>query len=118
MGPTASQITSLEIVYSIVYSGTDQRKHQNFASLAFVREIRWRPRNSPHKWPVKRKMFPFDDVIMEHGGDTDMFIQNFKTIWQQIWMTDVMFYDFTSISAHVYSDDACWCINWYSWSLL
>ena len=24
---------------------------------------RW-PVNSPHKWPVKRKMFPFDDVIM------------------------------------------------------
>ena len=25
---------------------------------------RW-PVNSPHKWPVTRKMFPFDDVIME-----------------------------------------------------
>ena len=24
---------------------------------------RW-PVNSPHKWPVTRKMFPFDDVIM------------------------------------------------------
>ena len=24
----------------------------------------WRPVNSPHKWPVTRKMFPFDDVIM------------------------------------------------------
>ena len=23
------------------------------------------PVNSPHKWPVTRKMFPFDDVIME-----------------------------------------------------
>ena len=23
------------------------------------------PVNSPHKWPVMRKMFPFDDVIME-----------------------------------------------------
>ena len=23
-----------------------------------------RPVNSPHKWPVKRKMFPFDDVII------------------------------------------------------
>ena len=22
------------------------------------------PVNSPHKWPVTRKMFPFDDVIM------------------------------------------------------
>ena len=24
------------------------------------------PVNSPHKWPVTRKMFPFDDVIMKH----------------------------------------------------
>ena len=35
----ASQITSLMIVYSTVYSGADQRKHQSSASLAFVREI-------------------------------------------------------------------------------
>ena len=26
--------------------------------------IRWWPENSPHKRPVTRKMFPFDDVIM------------------------------------------------------
>ena len=61
----ASQITSLTIVYSTVYSDADQRKHQSFASLAFVRGIHWGPVNSPHKWPVTRKMFPFDDVIME-----------------------------------------------------
>ena len=33
----ASQITSLTIVYSTVYSGADQRKHQRSVSLAFVR---------------------------------------------------------------------------------
>ena len=60
----ASQITSLTIVYSTVYSGVDQRKHQSSASLAFVQGIhRWQL-NSPHKGPVTRKMFPFDDVIM------------------------------------------------------
>ena len=37
MGAMASQITSLTIVYSIVYSGADQRKHQSSVSLAFVR---------------------------------------------------------------------------------
>ena len=37
MGAIASQITSLTIVYSIVYSDADQRKHQSSASLAFVR---------------------------------------------------------------------------------
>ena len=64
MGAMASQITSLTIVYSTVYSGADQRKHQSSASLAFVRGIhRWLV-NSPHKWPVTRKMFPFDNVIM------------------------------------------------------
>ena len=60
----ASQITSLTVVYSIVYSGVNQRKHQSSASLAFVREIHRGPVNFPHKWPVTRKMFPFDDVIM------------------------------------------------------
>ena len=64
MGAIVSQITSLTIVYSIVYSDADQRKHQSSASLAFVREIHRGPANSPHKWPVTRKMFPFDDVIM------------------------------------------------------
>ena len=64
MGTIASQITSLTIVYSAVYSGADQRKHQSSASLAFVRGISRGPVNSPHKWPVTRKMFPFDDVIM------------------------------------------------------
>ena len=34
MGAIASQITSLTIVYSIVYSDADQRKHQSSASLA------------------------------------------------------------------------------------
>ena len=64
MGAIASQITSLTIVSSIVYSDADQRKHQSSASLAFVRGIHRGPVNSPHKWPVTRKMFPFDDVIM------------------------------------------------------
>ena len=39
MTTMASQITSLTVVYSIVYSGVDQGKHQSSASLAFVRGI-------------------------------------------------------------------------------
>ena len=62
MGMIASQITSLAIVYSTVYSDADQRKHQSSASLAFVRGIHRGPVNSPQKWPVTQKMFPFDDV--------------------------------------------------------
>ena len=64
MGSMASQITSLTIVYSAICSGLDRRKHQSSASLASVRGIHRGPVNSPHKWPVTRKMFPFDDVIM------------------------------------------------------
>ena len=64
MNAMASQITSLMIVYSSVCSVIDQRKHQSFMSLAFVRGIhRWLV-NTPHKGPVTRKTFPFDDVIM------------------------------------------------------
>ena len=75
MGVIASQITSLAIVYSTVYSDSiGQRKHQSSASLAFVRGIHRWPVNSPHKWPVTRKMLPFDDVIM--------FLQISPKFWQ------------------------------------
>ena len=60
----ASQITSLTIVYSTVYSDANQGKHKSSASLAFLRGIHRGPVNSLHKWPVTRKMFPFDDVTM------------------------------------------------------
>ena len=62
MGAIASQITSPTIVYLTVYSGADQTKHQSPASLAFVWGIHWWSVNSPHKWPVTRKMFPFHDL--------------------------------------------------------
>ena len=77
MSAIASQIIDVSIVYSTVCSCAGQRKHQNSASLAFVRGIprwwdtglcvrrinRWQV-DSPHKGPVTRKMFPFDDVFM------------------------------------------------------
>ena len=55
MSAMASQNTSVTIVYSTVYSGAHQRKHQSSASLAFVMGIHW--------GSVTRKMFPFYDVI-------------------------------------------------------
>ena len=58
------QIISLTIVCSTFYSGTD-KKHQSSASLALVRGIRRWPVNTPHKGPVARKVFPFDDVIIK-----------------------------------------------------
>ena len=56
MGAMVAQITSLTIVYSSVYSGADERKGQSTASLAFVWVVHRWPVNSPHKWPVTRKM--------------------------------------------------------------
>ena len=46
MGKIASQITSLGIIYSTVYSIADQRKHESSTSLAFVRVIHRGPVNS------------------------------------------------------------------------
>ena len=62
MGAIASRITGASIVHSIICWCVDQ-KHQSSASLAFVRGIIWSPVDSPHKGPITRKMFPFDDVI-------------------------------------------------------
>ena len=86
IGTMASQITSLTIVYSTVYSGADQRKHQSSASLAFVWGIHRRPVNSPHKGPVTRKMFPLDDVITLVGDEL-----NNKTIIleQKLFLSDM-----------------------------
>ena len=70
MSAMASQITGVSIIYSNVCSGADQRKHQSSASLAFVRGIHRWPVNSPHKGPVTRKMFSFDDVIMQCASDS------------------------------------------------
>ena len=64
MGANATQITSLTVVYWTVYSDADQRKHQSSASLAFCVGNSPGPVNAPHKEPVTRKMFPFDDVIV------------------------------------------------------
>ena len=54
MSAMASQLTSPTIVYSIFYSGADQRKPQSTASLAFVSGI--------HRWPAGldiRKFHPW-----------------------------------------------------------
>ena len=85
MTTMATQITSLTIVYSTVYSGPDQRKHQSSASLAFVRGIHRGPVNSPHKWPVTRKMFPFEDVIMVAGPLCHRWISLINASDTELW---------------------------------
>ena len=48
------------------------KKNQSSASQAFVPGIHRWPVNSPHKWPLARKLFPFDDVIMGIGIVTSL----------------------------------------------
>ena len=65
MSIMASEITSLTIVYSTVCSGADQRKHQTSASEGNPQVTV----GFPHKGPVMRKMFTFDDVITISNSD-------------------------------------------------
>ena len=88
MGAIASQITSLTIVYSTFYSDAHQRKHQSSASLAFVRRIHWWPVNSPHKWPVTRKMVPFGEVIMAPNNQNSYSVYAYGAIKAWVLQTD------------------------------
>ena len=67
-----------------------QRKHQSSASLAFVRGINRWPVDSPHKGPVTRSMFPFDNVIMSvpYFSVTD----NFGQIWHKNFQQKLAFF--------------------------
>ena len=55
-------------------------------SLAFVRRIDQQLVNSPHKWPVTRKMFPFDDIIMVADKNFHNISANVEIV---IWNNDV-----------------------------
>ena len=83
----ASQITGVSIVCSTVGSNLVPRKHHFSPSLSYVRGIHRSPVNSPHKRPVSRKMFPFDDVIINvsSDGSTHM-LPTHKVI---AWPTDI-----------------------------
>ena len=83
MSAMVSQINSLTIIYSTVYSGAYQRKYESSASLAFVRGIHQWAVISPHTWPVTRKMFIFDDVIMNTHFPWKL---NYGWIWKDMNM--------------------------------
>ena len=91
MSAMASQITNVSIVCWKVYLGTD-KKHQSSVSLVFVKGIHRWPVISPHKGPVTRKMFTFDDAIMKE--------------WR-LWSVD---YD-NILMVLGYSNDGAFCIT-------
>ena len=103
MTTMASQITSLTVVYSTVYSNANQRKHQSFASLAFVWGIhrdRWIPRT---KGQLRGKCFHWMTSSCEAGWTSS---QVYTCVSMYKYCSDVimsaMSYQITGISI-VYS---------------
>ena len=89
MGTVVSQITSLTIVYTTVYSDPDQSKHQSSASLAFVWGIhrdRWIPRT---KVQLRGKCFHLmtSSCLKQILTIDTMSISNEIILW---WMTQVL----------------------------
>ena len=58
-----------------------------------VRNSPW-PVNSPHKWPVTRKMFPFDEVIMTRWETFKFWdlVHLISEIWWQVRKLDYRHY--------------------------
>ena len=84
MSAMESQITSLTIVHPTVYS---RRRSKNTSKLRVTGLCDWWPVNTPHKGPVTRKMFPFDDVI----------VRIHKAVGNRATYTDSYFITVTSI---------------------
>ena len=104
MSTIASRITGITIVYSTVYSGADQRKHQSSASLAFLRGIHRWPMNSPQKGPVTRKIFLLDDVIVTHENTVHhpIHILSTKAIAKTIILLRIICFPNLSIIESIY----------------
>ena len=97
MGPMASQITSLTIVYSTIHSDVHQRKHQSPTSLAFVQGIHRWPVNSPHKVQVTRKCF-------------HLMTSSWKWCWITLWYISKVF------DLRVLVNKNCWKSWFYKFS--
>ena len=119
MGAIASQITSLTIVYSTVYSDEDQRKHQSSASLAFVRGIHRGPVNSPTQMASNAEI-----VLMTSSwfkiwhSQMKSFRWNRRRVKEQVYKTYVITCNVKSSisSCHGYFRDA-YCVIWRRWVL-
>ena len=109
MGAMASHITNLTVVYSIVFSGRDQRKHQSSASLALWGisphaenvSIWWR-----HHVIFVSIVFVYDLAPSDARSSTNKLLSNFEwglklhisLQWHQNHMNNVHIF----ISAYVY----------------
>ena len=94
MGAIGSQFTSLTIVYSTVYADKWNKASKLLITGLCAGIHRW-PVNSPHKWPVTRKIFPIDDVIMSsviHNLAACHFLRNNLTIQAKILLSKLKWF--------------------------
>ena len=80
----------------IMRAMASQIKHQSSVPLAFVRGIHWSPVDSPHKEPMTRKMFPFDDVIMTQTSKAYAFLVP-ETFFTHLFLAASAIFLFTAI---------------------
>ena len=102
MSTRASQITSLTIVYSTIYSGADQRIHESSASLAFVRGIYQGLVNSPQQMGSNRENV---SIRWRHHGICQSLVSSTHK-WLEVRNVDVIFDDnqYKLLNKHL----GCW----------
>ena len=61
------------------------KKTSNFRVTGLCGGIHRGPVNSPYKWPVTRKMFPFDDVIMMPAAGLTSPYASTSTVMTKFW---------------------------------
>ena len=96
MGTIASQITSPTIVFPTVYSNAAQRKHQSFASLAFVRGLGGQmPTNAENVsiWWCHHLQKKFTCIITSRAHTQPLIFWN--------WVTHIWSMSLSNISVHV-----------------
>ena len=65
MNVNTSKSTAIPPFVLPAYTGQHQREHQSSELLALWEGNHQWPVDSPHKGTVTRKMFPFDDVVID-----------------------------------------------------
>ena len=104
MTTIASQITSLTVVYSTVYSDADQSKHQSSASLAFVWGIhrdRWIPRTKGQLRGKCFRLMTSSCFIPQNKNKTH------ADVWSRINLIIILLYISTAASQQVHNMVPC-----------
>ena len=81
MSSMTSQINGVSSVWLTICSGADHRNHKSSVSLEFLKGIHRWLMDSPHKGPVMRRIFPFDDVIMQFCHNDVIKWKDFPRYW-------------------------------------